>query len=133
MSDISITAANVDEGTEIGKETGVAGATITAGQSLYLGSNGKLLLADADTESKAVCRGIALHGASEDQPITYKRAGTLDMGATLVRGTVYVVSTTAGGIAPWADLSSGDYVTILGIATTTAILTINIQVSGIAI
>jgi len=35
-------------------------------------------------------------------------------------GEVYVVSATAGGIAPVGDLTTGNYVTVLGVATTTS-------------
>ena len=34
-----------------------------------------------------------------------------------MEGTVYVVSDTAGGIKPTADLATGDYTTILMVAT----------------
>jgi hypothetical protein len=56
--------------------------------------------------------------------VTYNSAFTV--------GQVYVASTNAGGIAPYADLGSGDYVTILGVATTATNLKLSINQSGIA-
>jgi len=34
-------------------------------------------------------------------------------------------------VAPYADLTTNDYVTILGVATTTALLEIDILISGV--
>ena len=50
----------------------------------------------------------------------------------MTAGAVYVVSANAGGIAPVADLGSGDYVTLLGIATSTTNLKLSISVSATA-
>jgi len=45
-------------------------------------------------------------------------------GASLVVGTTYVLSDTAGGVMPAADLEIGDYPTVLFIANTTALATL---------
>jgi len=45
---------------------------------------------------------------------------------------VYCVSTTAGGIAPVGDLTSGNYVTVLGVATTTSSLKLGLNASATA-
>lgn len=60
-------------------------------------------------------------------------AGTLTIGGTVVVGTVYVVSATAGGIAPSADLATGWYTTILGVATTAAKLSMGLKASSVAV
>ena len=134
MVDISVTAANVVKGTGAVTQNGTAGATITAGQSIYLDTvAGTLKLADADVVASAAAAGIALHGASLNQPLAYQSAGRITIGGTVVVGTVYVVSITAGGVAPLADIASGDFVTVLGIGVTTAIIALDIQVSGVAI
>jgi hypothetical protein len=136
MADISVTAANVVKAsTNTTVRVGTAGATITAGQPLYEDSAAdfKLKPAQADTAAKAKAVGIALHGASNGQPISFISAGGLNIGATLTVGQVYVVSdAAAGGVAPYADLASGDFVTVLGVATTASNLAVGIQVSGIA-
>lgn len=135
MADISVTAANVAKSALAVTRTGRAGATITAGQPVYEDSTDSFDLkpAQADTAVKAKCVGIALHGASDGQPLTYVVSGDLTAGATLVVGQVYVVSdAAAGGIAPIADLGTGDFPTILGIAKSTSVLAVNIQVGGVA-
>lgn len=135
MADVSITPANVVKGANATTRVGTAGATITAGQPLYEDGSANFVLkpAQGDTATKAKCVGIALHGASSGQPVTFITAGNLTAGGTLVVGQVYVVSAAAaGGIAPYADLTTGNYVSILGIATSTTILAVDIQVGGVA-
>ena len=134
MADLSITAADVKKTDTTLIAEGIAGGTVTAGQAVYRDStaSNKLKAADADVLASAAAVGIALHGASADQPLKYAIGGNLTLSSVMTVGAVYVVSTTAGGIAPVADLSSGDYVTLLGIATTATNLKISISVSGIA-
>ena len=64
-------------------------------------------------------QGIALNGASANQPISVQRGGSITIGATLTAGTAYYLSGTAGGIAPEADLASLDELTLLFVATST--------------
>ena len=124
MSAISVTAANVV--TVAGQtQDGIAGGTLTAGMSLYLdAATNTVKAADANLSSAAATTvGVALHGASAGQPIRYQISGTINLGATLVAGTIYVVgATTAGDINPASDLTTGWRTSILGVATTTAIL-----------
>jgi|TARA_Y100000310_G_scaffold51927_1_gene47800 predicted transcriptional regulator len=133
MADVSVTAANVSAAVSAVIGSATAGATITAGQSVYINtSDNKAYLADADTLAASAAAGIALNGASDGQPIDYIQVGNVDVGGTLTLGAVYVVSTTAGGIAPLADLGTGDYVTVLGVATATDNLLVNLIVSNTA-
>ena len=134
MADLSITAADVIKTDSTLIAEGTAGATVTAGQPVYKDStaSGKLKPADADVLATAAAVGIALHGASDGQPLRYATGGNLTLSAVMTVGAVYVVSTTAGGIAPVADLGSGDYVTLLGVATTTSNIKLSVSVSGIA-
>lgn len=126
MADISITAASVSKASGA-QNTGVAGGTITAGQSVYLDpSSNTIKLADAITSATtAACVGIALNGASTGQPLTYQTSGNINIGATLTIGAVYILSgANAGGVAPVADLTSTWFPVVLGIAQTAGILTI---------
>lgn len=134
-ADITVTAASVAKGTGATTSDGIAGATITAGQAVYLDSTTNTIkLADANASSAAsTAVGIALHGAASGQPIKYQTGGQITIGATVAVGTIYVVSGTAGGIAPSTDLASGWYTNILGVATTTGIITMGIQNSGVAV
>lgn len=136
MADLSITAGNVVKGANAITETGIAGATITAGQVVYLeASSGKYKLADCDSPTAEVRRprGIALNGASDGQPLSVLRSGDVTIGATLTAGIAYYLSGTPGGIAPVADLGSGDYPTVIGIAESTSVLHVNITESGAAL
>ena len=136
MADITVTAANVVSGSDAIKKQGVAGASITAGQPLYIdtANNNVLKLADANASLlTSTVDGIALHAAATGQPITYQSGGLITIGATVAVGTVYVVSATAGGIAPSADLATGMYTAILGVATTSGILQLRINNSGVAV
>lgn len=134
MADLTITVGDVKKTDSTSIAEGIAGATVTAGQPVYKDStaSNKLKPADADVLASAAAVGIALHGASADQPLKYAISGNLTLSAVMTAGAVYVVSANAGGIAPVADLGSGDYVTLLGIATSTTNLKLSISVSATA-
>ena len=130
-ADITITAASVAF-TSGQKSSGTAGGTITAGAPLYIDANGLLQLAKGDTAAHAACVGIALNGASNGQPLFYQTSGVITYNAGFTKGLIYVVAAdNAGAIAPSADLSSGNYVTTLGVALSTTQLQLAINVSGI--
>ncbi len=134
MADLSITAANVVKGTSSQVVHGIAGATITAGQSIYADATdgGDLKLADASAVATAAAVGVALHAASDKQPLAYIASGDFDPGATVAVGVVYAVSATAGGIALVADIGSGEFKTTLGVGTSTSNIRVQVQVSGVA-
>ena len=115
--------------------TGIAGASITAGQLLYEDTSDSNKLKLADANGAALLRsikGVSLHGATSGQPITYQFGGNYNPGATVTVGIVYVLaSDTAGGVAPISDLTSNDYVSILGIATTASNIRIQINNTGV--
>lgn len=136
MADISITAANVVKGSNAVVEAGTAGAAITAGQVVYKdAADGKYKLADADSATAAAKapRGIALNGASDGQPLSIIRSGDVTIGATLTPGTAYYLSPVAGGIAPLADVASGDDVVLLGLAESASVLAVDIQITGVTL
>jgi hypothetical protein len=135
MADLTITAANV-VATSGTRETLTAGATITAGQLVVLDSTtGRMVLADNNhaTAALRIPRGIALHGASNGQPLTILKSGDITIGATLTAGTDYYLSATAGGICPRADLATGHKVVLLGLAESTSVLALDIQDSGVVL
>jgi hypothetical protein len=136
MTDISITAANVVPGANSEKEHGIAGATIAQGQAVYKDSSTrKWLLADANSATAAArqAQGIALNGASLNQPITVHKSGDLTIGATLTAGTAYYLSDTPGGICPLADVGSGEYVCQIGLAKSTSVLAVDIQFPNVSL
>lgn len=135
MTDLSITAANVVPGADARTDAGTAGATITAGQSVYLDAATNTYKL-ADSNGAAALRtpvGVALSGASAGQPLTVQKSGDITIGATLTPGVAYYQSDTPGGICPVADVGSGEYSCIIGIAKSASVLDINIQASGVAL
>jgi hypothetical protein len=136
MADLAITASAVLAGANATKASGTAGATVTAGQVVYkVAATGRYALADADHATAAVRQpaGIALNGASDGQPIDIITAGDLTVNAVLTAGTVYYLSPSAGGIAPLADVLSGDDVVVIGIARSTTVLKVAIQIPGVTL
>jgi hypothetical protein len=132
MSDLSQTPGNVKLVAGTAALVGTAGEALTQGQPAYEAS-GKWYRCDAnDTAAKANCRVIVLTPAATDEQVVLARAGSdVNLGATLTVGTVYVVSANVGAIAPVADLTTNDYVTILGVAKTAAVLAFSPVVSGV--
>lgn len=135
MADLTITAANVVA--VAGKTVvGTAGATLTAGQVVYLDTaTASYKLADNNSGTAAVRSpgGIALNAAASGQPVSVFQSGTITIGATLTGGVAYYLSDTPGGICPVADLVTGEYPTFLGIATSASVLKVAIVESGFAL
>lgn len=141
MADLTITAANVLRAVAqnglpgTSTEHGRLGATCTAGQAVYRDStdNYDFKLADANTAAPSEAYGILLNGGADGQPAEIVRGGLYAPGGTVVVGMVYAVSAAApGGIAPYGDLATGDYVTILGVGYTAALILVDIIVSKVA-
>jgi len=136
MADLSVTAANCVKGSNAIVENGHAGETITAGQVVYLDSSTNLYMkADADAATAAARnpRGIALNSASLNQPLAVQTKGDLTLGATLTAGISYYLSgATAGGIAPVADVGTGEYYVLIGLATSTSVLRLSLNYSGVS-
>lgn len=137
MTDIVVTAASVLASGQATKETGIAGAAITAGQTVYKEATTNLFkLADSNSgtaEVKAVY-GVALHAAATGQPLTVvKDDPSFTPGATVVVGTSYWLSETPGGIQPVADLGSGEQLVLLGVGKTTSTISLKIWNTGISL
>jgi hypothetical protein len=122
-ADLTITAANVVPGANATLTRGTAGATITAGQLVYYDSAARTYkLADANASATtAAVIGLAANGASAGQPLTVIiEDDDLTVGATLsTSAPVYILSATAGGIAPVADLTTGWYPAVVLVAKST--------------
>jgi hypothetical protein len=135
LTDLSITAANVVPGANARMEQGFAGETITAGMAVYKASTGLWMKADSNsaTALARAATGIAMCGSSLNQPITVQKSGVLNLGATLTAGIAYYLSDTAGGICPVADVGSGEYVCLIGVATSAALLQIGFNYSAVSL
>lgn len=134
MADVTVTAANVQKASDTLIDYGILGATVTAGQTVYKDANGVYQLADANASATtAAVTGIALNGGASGQPVAVAIGGTLNPGFTVTVGAVYVLSATAGGIAPVADLASGWRTGILGVGLTASSLGLILYRSGVAV
>lgn len=136
MADVTITAGSVaPSGSTYTKTLVTFGEAVTQGMSVYLkSSDSKYYKAQADgTAEESTVAGIALSSCSTNQLGAILTSGTLTIGGTVVKGTPYYVSTTAGGICPFGDLGSTNYVSLIGFATTTGIISVSLNPTGIQI
>lgn len=138
MADLSITAANVAivDGSPQVRPVQV-GVAVTQGQVGYKSASNddKYALADADlSEAGAKAECIFLTSAGSDGfALAAFKGSNIDVGATLTVGERYYVSGTAGGIAPSGDLATGDYVTLIGIATATDTMKLIFEQTGVQV
>lgn len=135
MADVSVTAANVVQASDTQAIDGILGATLTAGETVYLdNSDNKFKAADANASSTtATVRGILLNGGANGQPCKVAIGGSINPGFTVTVGTIYVQSANAGKIAPVGDLATGHYVTIVGIGLTASSLMLVMRNAGVAV
>lgn len=124
MADLTQTAANVRAGATATVSRGIAGEAISPGDQLYLATDQKLWRGSANAQPTAEFRGVAINFASTGDAVHYVSRGLCKPGATLVVGETYVVSANTGKIAPVADLVATKWVSIIGVAKTTADLDI---------
>lgn len=113
-------------------QRGTAGATITAGQLLYLDTNGKLQVAAKDSAVHANVIGLALNGGAVNQPIEYAipDGGQVDVGATVEVGKLYAAAAT-GGIMPVDDIAQNDYITYVGVGQAANRFSFKVHASGV--
>ncbi|MCX5513421.1 hypothetical protein C3941_23820 [Kaistia algarum] len=137
MTDLVITAANVLAATGAPLESGFAGEAIVAGKAVYkAAATEKWMLADSNaaTAEARQATGIALNGASANQPVSVAKSGSdITFGAVFTAGLAYYLSDTPGGICPVADIGAGEYVGLLGLAKSTTVLAFRPQYSGVAL
>lgn len=134
------TAAIVPSSTALVK-TQLAQVAIAAGQAVYedLTNGGKFNLCDADALASSLAIGIAINTAKAGEPCTVAIAGntiTASTGTPLTAGTSYfLMAATAGAIVPEGDLgtdpTTGDYITFIGVASSTTALKIYPFASGV--
>lgn len=139
MADITITAsATVPISGTITRQFNFGtGTNGTAGQVVYLDDTTMTWkIADAN-DTLAASGGVngrvgfLLHGAATGQPAAVLEVGDLQFSAALTAGEVYVLSSTLGRFAPVADLTTGMYSVVLGVALSTTVMRVNPIVSGV--
>lgn len=131
MADFSVTATGVVARDGAVYQDVIAGAAVTAGQPVYEDANDNYQYKPASTASisQARVKGIALHAASDGQPLRIIIRGDVYLGAAVTAGEIYVASTNAGGIAPVGDLDNNQ-VTILGVGISGGDLRLSIFASA---
>jgi hypothetical protein len=108
---------------------GICGAAITSGQAVWLDTSSSPSLlkpakadsATGQTQAQNIV-GIALDTTTgANQGLTYASAGDIFFGsAPFTAGTVYAVTdTTAGALAVASSLTSGSFVSVVGMAIDT--------------
>ena len=120
-ADVSIIAASLVPGANAQYREGVAGVAVTAGQLLYIDTTTNTWkLTDANLAASGDVDGIAANTAGAGQPLKIITADDdLTLGGTTAKGTIYIASATAGGIAPAADLVSGMYAIVVAVGKDT--------------
>lgn len=111
MTELSITASQVSPSTGVKIENGTAGATIVAGDLIFLDpATNTYKLFDANlTAANTEQPRIALNSAAAGQPVAATAQGTVTLGAAAapVQGTPYFASGTAGKLCTAGDLVTG--------------------------
>ena len=146
MADLTQTKANVEAYADAKIEHGISADIINRGDPIYVNYQGNISVTDANNLGGTIVPfgsfdyitprppttapapvassfvnwpqidGIALTDSILGQPVSYVTQGRMDVGATLTAGTVYVVSGNRGRITSIADLVSGDYTLVIGVA-----------------
>lgn len=99
----------------------VAGATITAGQPVYQGTDFAFYPADANgADPLYKVAGMAENSAAIGQPLNIITEDPYyTPGCTMLIGDVIILSATPGGIAPASDAASGMVIQFLMVAYST--------------
>ncbi len=122
MADISVTAASVIPSGSATISEGVCGATIVAGQTVYVdtaNSNVLKLAYNAGTLLQGTVAGIALNGGASGQTIRYvTQDPALVLGCTMTVGDAIYLGGVAGGLTlTTTDLDTGEFCSIIGICS----------------
>jgi hypothetical protein len=135
MAALSITVANVKWTGGVRPRQITFGATVTAAQPVYQDSaDNEHKLADADALATAAVVGLALtNGYDGKEGLIAIEGSQINVGATTTAGIPYVAGLAGGDIVPYSDLASGDFPTILFWGTGTAIVTLLLKASPVAI
>lgn len=139
MAELTITSASCLATGTFTKDVGQAGETITAGMGVYKKSTDNKFYkmqndGTAEESGSGVVQGISLtDSVLAGQYFVFLTSGTITIGAVVVAGTYYYVGATAGALCLYSDIATGGtkYVTIVGYATTTAIIKVAIDATGI--
>ena len=113
-----------------------AGAAVAEGDVIYKNSAGKYVPGQAvGTSPEEAVSALALTAASGDGKYFAALTAAGKVGTTgtpFTQGVSYYLSPNAGKVCPLGDLSTGEDIVLVGIASTTAILDLLFIITGIS-
>lgn len=140
MAALTITVTQVLPSSELGRLfRGTAGETLTRGMVVYKkASDGRYWKADADTLAEADARALVMSDNSAGQEVLLHDLDggdvTIGAGAAMTVGLDYYVGAAAAGtLVPRSDLAAGDYVSLVGIAITAAVMRLRKINTGVVV
>lgn len=118
MADLSITDTNVvPTSTTEPIETGIAGASLSAGDMVYKNSSNVYVKAQADVLADIGAVGMAMNTVASGQPVAVAK-GRITIGTGFTVGMQVNLSANAGKLAPVADIGT-NYVVACGCIVST--------------
>jgi hypothetical protein len=119
MADLAISTITYTSGPK--SDPIIAGVDLVAGDAVYQdNTDGKLKKATANTAVGSQLAGYVVNSATTGNPAIVALPGAVvTFNAVLTKGVTYYLSATAGKTAPFADLTSGKYVTLACAALST--------------
>lgn len=131
MADVTVTAADVRPLPGAIVRRYDAGGSLSAGDLVYIASDGDVEQADADAAASA--RGIGIVVADGDGGTSFSAGDRVDVVvlgpvagfSSLTPATLLFASTTAGAIGDAAPTAGGDYVWCIGYAEAAAVVFVN--------
>ena len=114
-TDVSLCSTD-DDNEDI--ESAVAGEDIFKGAVVRIDNDGRVVLANASSQSSSLLTGIALNTASAGEPVIVATSGTVVLGTDALRPLqIYALSTRPGYMRHVTETGTGDYISLVGLAT----------------
>lgn len=132
MADVNLTEASVKPTATTLIQRGTYGGTIVQGTLLYYApTTDTWEIADCTTSATtAAATGMALSSGADGQPGRIAVGGDVTVDGLSLAAPVMILS-TAGQMCPSADLANADYITIVGVASSTTNLKLSFKPSGV--
>lgn len=112
-------------------DSAVAGEAITRGQLITVSNNGFAYLSSALSLSLSEYTGFALTDADQGEVVAYIEEGDIILGPVLEANTLYVAGTEPGTIRDVTGISSGEYISLVGLAISNTTLRITTDVQSL--
>lgn len=131
MAALSISTSDVQPVSGVTYGDGTAGADLTAGMTVYESTASTLIgTINSSAVAKAAIKGVMANDAKTGQPGRYFTGGTITLGSVMTQGVAYYAGATAGSIDGTTGIATTKNISLVGIASSTANLVLNIFNSG---